>query len=513
MVPIGYHLSRSASDFSHTWILIKNCIMSTYHDDDELSNCNSTSTGSQKCKTNSISKRTHPPASGVSSQPRIDSVSTKMDSGSANGINSGTNRKEQMEQLGVGPMITDVLEMSSLEKIGEVAPQEEEERDEDDDDEDEDEENDDEKAEEEIGAREVEKNEENSANVNEEYKEDGILHLEDISTAENSPKSNNFDHIIRTTSYENALETDKIDTTGENTITIKNVPDGNVDLSRKLNRVNKSKATITLSSSQHTLTILRRTTTTAALTTTTTTTSMPTASNSSSSGALITDKMESKLKNSGEEPVNRKNSEVDKVSTTSTTNPGDISTVVDGVAGISIGASCFPVDDITMNSSINSNGDNESPDPLPKKLQQTVNTRLKNDLVVSCFLAIVVFSLHCSTVFTVLQPDLNIVLYGFTGSLGFLLHYIIPQLRKHMPWLCFAKPILRQHEYGRFEVSHAPKVMWFEKFYIYMSLLERNVLFPLLVISALTADSVTIANKYGNGWGALIITVCGLKCK
>lgn len=255
-----------------------------------------------------------------------------------------------------------------------------------------------------------------------------------------------------------------------------------------------------------------------------------TTSNSSSSCALVIadrimeDGGGSKWKSSfsEEQPSQQQQQQqLDKVSSGSmATNPGEIST----------GAGCLPVvvDDLTMNncSLMDSNGggggggdgcgggdSTDSPDPLPKKLQQTVNTRLKNDLVVSCFLAVVILSLHCSTVFTVLQPDLNIILYGFTGSLGFLLHYIIPQLRKHMPWLCFAQPILRQQEYGRFEVYDPPKVMWFEKFYIYMSLLERNILFPLLVISAVTADSITIANKYGNGWGAFIITVCALKCK
>ena len=173
------------------------------------------------------------------------------------------------------------------------------------------------------------------------------------------------------------------------------------------------------------------------------------------------------------------------------------------------------LDDINGASQDNddSSEESESADPLPKKLQSTVNTRLKNDVVVTALLAVIVLGLHSSTVFTVLQPDLNIVLYSFTGALGLLLHYIIPQMRKHMPWLCFARPILRQKEYGQFEVSNAPQIMWFEKVYIYLCMLERNVLFPLLVISALTADSQTVAQKYGIAWGTLIVTVCALKCK
>ncbi|XP_034671388.1 protein pecanex isoform X2 [Drosophila subobscura] len=162
-------------------------------------------------------------------------------------------------------------------------------------------------------------------------------------------------------------------------------------------------------------------------------------------------------------------------------------------------------------SATGSNSGNDLPDPLPRKLQATVTTRLKNDLVVMTLLGVSVLGLHCSTVFTVLQPDLNVVLYVFIGVLGFLLHYAVPQMRKHMPWLCFARPLLRQREFGQFEVTNAPKIMWFEKLYIYLSVIERNVLFPLLAISSLTADSQLIVAKFGLPWGTLIVAICALK--
>lgn len=51
----------------------------------------------------------------------------------------------------------------------------------------------------------------------------------------------------------------------------------------------------------------------------------------------------------------------------------------------------------------------EMEDPLPAKLQATVNGRLKNDVIVCAFLALLVFGLHCTTVFTTL-PQLNTVI-------------------------------------------------------------------------------------------------------
>uniref|UniRef100_A0A182IKP6 Pecanex-like protein n=1 Tax=Anopheles atroparvus TaxID=41427 RepID=A0A182IKP6_ANOAO len=154
----------------------------------------------------------------------------------------------------------------------------------------------------------------------------------------------------------------------------------------------------------------------------------------------------------------------------------------------------------------------ELDDPLPRKLQDTVTARLKNDAVVCAVLSVATFSLHCSTVFTVLQPEINYVLHTGACLLGFLVHYIVPQLRKHLPWLCIAKPILKPDEFGLFEVQNLSKIMWFETMYVLLCFFERNILYPLIFISALTADAVLIVDKFGLTLGTLLIVVCSLKC-
>lgn len=152
-------------------------------------------------------------------------------------------------------------------------------------------------------------------------------------------------------------------------------------------------------------------------------------------------------------------------------------------------------------------------DPLPGKLKSTVNARLKNDFLVCIVIGALVFSLHSSTVFTVLQPELNPVLQTFAIILGFLLHYVLPQMRKYLPWLCFAKPILKQKEYGLYETSEAAHIMWFEKVYVCLTFFERNVLLPLVFISALTSDSATIVHKFGVPIGTMLVVLCGIKSK
>ncbi|KYM81387.1 Pecanex-like protein 1 [Atta colombica] len=155
--------------------------------------------------------------------------------------------------------------------------------------------------------------------------------------------------------------------------------------------------------------------------------------------------------------------------------------------------------------------DTELVDPLPEKLRSTVNFRLKNDLIVCTVIGTLSFGIHRTTVFTALQPELNPVLWSIVSCLGFLLHYIVPQLRKQLPWLCLSRPVLRSHEHAQFEVREPVRIMWFEKAYVFLCFLERNVLYPVVFLGALTECSSKIADKFGESVGALIIVVCGLK--
>ncbi|OXU21584.1 hypothetical protein TSAR_015155 [Trichomalopsis sarcophagae] len=155
--------------------------------------------------------------------------------------------------------------------------------------------------------------------------------------------------------------------------------------------------------------------------------------------------------------------------------------------------------------------DSELFDPLPQKLRSTVKARLKNDIIACSVIGILSFAIHSSTVFTALQPEINPVLWSFTGILGLLLHYIMPQLRKQLPWLCLARPVLRSFEHSQFEVRKPVKIMWFEKIYVYLCFVERNILYPLVFLGALTESSTKISSKFGPSVGALIIVVCGLK--
>lgn len=50
------------------------------------------------------------------------------------------------------------------------------------------------------------------------------------------------------------------------------------------------------------------------------------------------------------------------------------------------------------------------------------------------------------------QPFLSYVLYALLGTVGLITHYLLPQVRKQLPWDCFSHPLLKTKEYYQFEV-------------------------------------------------------------
>ncbi|XP_060872940.1 pecanex-like protein 1 [Metopolophium dirhodum] len=154
----------------------------------------------------------------------------------------------------------------------------------------------------------------------------------------------------------------------------------------------------------------------------------------------------------------------------------------------------------------------EIQDNWPRQLQDTINARLKTDLIFCPIIGLIVFAIHSSNIFSALQPELNPVMWCTTFSIGFILHYIIPQLRKQLPWLCVAHPILKPSEYNQYEVKQLAKIMWFEKVYVYLGFFERNVLYPLMFIGCLTSDNMIVVTKLGVLLGSLVLSVCALKC-
>ncbi|KAI2657977.1 Pecanex-like protein 1 [Labeo rohita] len=110
-------------------------------------------------------------------------------------------------------------------------------------------------------------------------------------------------------------------------------------------------------------------------------------------------------------------------------------------------------------------------------------------------------------------PFLSYVLYGLVGAVGLLTHYLLPQMRKQLPWYCFSHPLLKTREYYQFEIRGAAHVMWFERTHVWLLFVEKNILYPLIVLNELSGSAQELASpkKLNTEVGALVITIAGLK--
>ncbi|ELK34153.1 Pecanex-like protein 2 [Myotis davidii] len=133
-------------------------------------------------------------------------------------------------------------------------------------------------------------------------------------------------------------------------------------------------------------------------------------------------------------------------------------------------------------------------DPLPGKMRDSVKDVLKSDLLLCSVAAVLSFAVSASTVFLSLRPFLSLVLFALAGAVGFVTHYLLPQLRKHHPWMWLAHPVLRSREYQQREVTDAAHLMWFERLYVRLQCFEKYVLYPAIILNALTIDAFSISN-------------------
>uniref|UniRef100_A0A8C3SYH0 Pecanex-like protein n=1 Tax=Chelydra serpentina TaxID=8475 RepID=A0A8C3SYH0_CHESE len=154
-------------------------------------------------------------------------------------------------------------------------------------------------------------------------------------------------------------------------------------------------------------------------------------------------------------------------------------------------------------------------DPLPEKLRNSLREILHSDLVMCVVIAVLTFAVSASTVFIALKSVLGYVLYALAGLVGLLTHYLLPQLRKQLPWFCFSLPVLKPREYSQFEVRSAAQLMWFEKLYTWLQCVEKYFIYPAVVLNALTVDAHSVSAPHQDKiciyCRALLITMAGMK--
>uniref|UniRef100_A0A8C2HWL7 Pecanex-like protein n=1 Tax=Cyprinus carpio TaxID=7962 RepID=A0A8C2HWL7_CYPCA len=154
--------------------------------------------------------------------------------------------------------------------------------------------------------------------------------------------------------------------------------------------------------------------------------------------------------------------------------------------------------------------------PFSLTLQKEI---LHSDLVMCPLMAIITFAISASTYvfffFFFFYIIFGCFLFFFSTFLvGFSTHYLLPQLRKQLPWFCLAHPVLRSREYSQFEVRDAAQLMWFEKLYAWLQCVEKYFIYPAVVLNSLTTEAHTVSqnpDKPGAYGRALFISVAGMK--
>ncbi|XP_001493647.2 pecanex-like protein 2 [Equus caballus] len=152
-------------------------------------------------------------------------------------------------------------------------------------------------------------------------------------------------------------------------------------------------------------------------------------------------------------------------------------------------------------------------DPLPKKMKDSVREILKSDLIICSVAAVLSFAISASTVFLSLRPFLSVVLFALAGAVGFVTHYMLPQLRKHHPWMWISHPVLKNREYQQREVRDVAHLMWFERLYVWLQCFEKYILYPAIILNALTIDAFLISNyrRLGTHWDIFLMIIAGMK--
>ncbi|CAF3593816.1 unnamed protein product [Adineta steineri] len=150
-------------------------------------------------------------------------------------------------------------------------------------------------------------------------------------------------------------------------------------------------------------------------------------------------------------------------------------------------------------------------DPLPDKLKTIVKQRFQSDILLCFLIFILVFAAHASTTFTSLQPILNYIICSLVIIFGILFHYILPQLRKQLPWLLFSEPLIKQADYTLFEPTEATKVLFIEKLFVWIVFIEKNILLPCTYLGALSHSAPIVIKKFGLLSSILILTLCSMK--
>ncbi|CAL8074819.1 unnamed protein product [Calicophoron daubneyi] len=159
----------------------------------------------------------------------------------------------------------------------------------------------------------------------------------------------------------------------------------------------------------------------------------------------------------------------------------------------------------SMVSDIEYEDEKELTDPLPELLQKSLLGRAQSDILL--FILWILSGLCMHRLYLLVSPDnrplVLIVLVILSTAFGVTLHHVWPNIRQPQPWLIFNKAFI--------STDGCLKVYFYECCYFWLCWVERNLLIPILTISAGTLSMPNIVNKFHLPWAAIILLVTTMK--
>lgn len=124
--------------------------------------------------------------------------------------------------------------------------------------------------------------------------------------------------------------------------------------------------------------------------------------------------------------------------------------------------------------------------------------RFKFDFALTFVVMILVFVAHISTVLDRLYIVGLYVFAAICCFTGLTIRLLVPALRKPHPFRIFIRPFLENKEHRMFEPPNRPgQVMWFEKAFLVLSILETSFFYPVLYLIAFAGEGPQFIEKFG----------------
>ena len=154
---------------------------------------------------------------------------------------------------------------------------------------------------------------------------------------------------------------------------------------------------------------------------------------------------------------------------------------------------------------------------------QTLQARLQTSVVIAILQFGFFFLITAFNVFTVSNQTkplaglfghgeigyFSFVMVAITAFNGLFCHYFIPRMRQLYPWGLFKAPCLRNSEWSRFEATEkSGKILWFEKLSVFVTGIERHIIFPLAILNEAWIGWMDESNYFiESSWKTVIIGI------